>query len=168
MTFPRSVGQIPIAYNALPTGRPWTGSRYTTGYVDEAHTPLYPFGHGLSYTTFAYDEIVLSEPRMTTKGAIDVDVKVRNSGSRAGSEVVQLYTRQLVASRSRPVKELRGFEKVTLKPGETRTVRFRLPAQQLGFHDDQGRYVVEAAPFKVFAGGSSETALATDFLVTRD
>jgi beta-glucosidase len=168
MTFPRSEGQIPIAYNALPTGRPWTGSRYTTGYIDEAHTPLYPFGHGLSYTTFAYDALVLSEPKMTTKGAIDVDVTVRNAGSRTGSEVVQLYTRQLVASRSRPVKELRAFEKVTLRPGEVRTIRFRLNAQDLGFHDDAGRYVVEAAPFKVFAGGSSETAVATDFLVTRE
>jgi beta-glucosidase len=168
MTFPRSEGQIPIAYNALPTGRPWTGSRYTTGYIDEAHTPLYPFGHGLSYTTFAYDALVLSEPKMTMKGEIDVDVTVRNTGSQKGSEVVQLYTRQLVASRSRPVKELRAFEKVTLRPGEVRTLSFRLNAQDLGFHDDAGRYVVEAAPFKVFAGGSSETAVATDFLVTRE
>ncbi len=165
MTFPRSEGQIPIAYNALPTGRPWTGSRYTTGYIDEAHTPLYPFGHGLSYTTFAYDALVLSEPKMTTKGAIAVEVTVRNTGSRTGSEVVQLYTRQLVASRARPVKELRAFEKVTLKPGEARTLRFRLAAQDLGFHDDEGRYFVEAAPFKVFAGGSSDTSVATDFLV---
>jgi beta-glucosidase len=168
MTFPRSEGQIPIAYNALPTGRPWTGSRYTTGYVDEAHTPLYPFGHGLSYTTFAYDPVVLSEPRMSLKGAIDVDVTVRNTGSRTGQEVVQLYTRQLVASRSRPVKELRAFEKITLKPGEARTVRFRLKAHDLGFHDDAGRYVVEAGPFKAFAGGSSQTAQETDFLVTRE
>jgi beta-glucosidase len=168
MTFPRSEGQIPIAYNSLPTGRPWTGSRYTTGYVDEEQTPLYPFGHGLSYTTFAYSALVLSEPKMTTKGALDVDVTVRNTGSQTGSEVVQLYTRQLVASRSRPVKELRGFEKITLKPGEARTVRFRLAAQDLGFHDDAGRYVVEAGPFKVFAGGSSDTPVATDFLVTRD
>jgi beta-glucosidase len=136
MTFPRSVGQIPISYNRLPTGRPWTGDRYTSGYVDEAHTPLYPFGHGLSYTTFAYEALVLSEPKMTTKGGIDVDVTVRNTGSRAASEVVQLYTRQLVASRSRPIKELRGFQKVTLKPGESRSVRFRLKAQELGFHDD--------------------------------
>ena len=168
MTFPRAEGQIPISYNALPTGRPWTGSRYTTGYIDEVPTPLYPFGHGLTYTIFAYDTIVLSEPKMGIKGAIDVDVTVRNSGSRTGSEVVQLYTRQMVASRSRPVKELRAFEKVTLKPGERRTVRFRLSAQDLGFHDDAGRYLVEAAPYKVFAGGSSDTALVTDFLVTRE
>ncbi len=168
MTFPRSEGQIPISYNLLPTGRPFTGSRYTTGYIDEKQTPLYPFGHGLTYTTFAYDQIVLSEPKMTVRGEIDVDVDVRNTGSRAGSEVVQLYTRQLVASRSRPVKELRAFEKITLKPGEARTVRFRLKAKDLGFHDDAGRYLVEAAPYKIFAGGSSDTAVAADLLVTRD
>lgn len=168
MTFPRSVGQIPIAYNLLPTGRPWTGNRYTTGYVDEAHTPLYPFGHGLSYTTFAYEALILSEPRMTTKGAIDVDVTVRNTGSRTGSEVVQIYTRQLVASRSRPVKELRAFKKITLKPGEAETVRFRLAAKDLGFHDDAGRFVVEPAPFTVFAGGSSQTALSGSLLITRE
>jgi beta-glucosidase len=168
MTFPRSVGQIPISYNTLPTGRPWTGDRYTTGYVDEAHTPLFPFGHGLSYATFAYEKLILSEPKMPATGAIDVDVTLRNTGSRAASEVVQLYTRQLVASRSRPVKELRGFQKITLRPGERRTVRFRLEAQKLGFHDDDGRYLVEAGPFKVFAGGSSETALQTDLLVTGD
>ncbi|MGE5265967.1 MAG: glycoside hydrolase family 3 N-terminal domain-containing protein [Deltaproteobacteria bacterium] len=168
MTFPRSVGQIPISYNRLPTGRPWTGDRYTSGYVDEAHTPLYPFGHGLSYTTFTYEKLVLSEPKMTTRGGIDVDVTVHNKGSRTASEVVQLYTRQLVASRSRPVKELRGFQKITLKPGESRTVRFRLEAQHLGFHDDAGRYLVEPGPFMVFAGGSSDTALRTDLLVTRE
>ena len=168
MTFPRAEGQIPISYNLLPTGRPFTGSRYTTGYVDEKHTPLYPFGHGLSYTTFSYDSLVLSEPKMTVKGAIEVDVAVRNTGSREGSEVMQLYTRQLVASRSRPVKELRAFEKITLKPGEARTVRFRLNAQELGFYDDQGRYGVEAAPFKVYAGGSSDTVLHADFLITRE
>lgn len=168
MTFPRAEGQIPMSYNVLPTGRPWTGSRYTTGYVDEKQTPLYPFGHGLTYTTFAYDKIVLSEPKMPVKGTIDVDVTVRNTGSRAGAEVVQLYTRQLVASRSRPVKELRAFEKITLKPGEARTVRFRLKAQSLGFHDDGGRFLVEAAPYTVMAGGSSDTALLADFVVTRD
>ncbi len=168
MTFPRSEGQIPISYNVLPTGRPWTGSRYTTGYVDEKQTPLYPFGHGLTYTTFAYEGIVMSEPKMTVTGAIDVDVTVRNTGSRAGAEVVQLYTRQLVASRSRPVKELRAFDKISLRLGEARTVRFRLKAQDLGFHDDAGRYLVEAAPYKVMAGGSSDTALSADFLVTRE
>jgi beta-glucosidase len=105
---------------------------------------------------------------MPITGAINVDVTVRNTGSRTGSEVVQLYTRQLVASRSRPVKELRAFGKVTLRPGEARTLRFRLAAQDLGFHDEFGRYVVEAAPFKIFAGGSSETAVTTDFLVTRE
>ena len=166
MTFPRVVGQIPIAYNSLPTSRPWNGTRYTTGYVDEAITPLYPFGHGLSYTDFSYESLTLSRPRMTRNGAIDVTVTVRNSGTRAGTEVIQLYTRQLVASRSRPVKELRAFSKISLKRGEIRKVTFRLTAKELGFHDDDGKLVVEPGPFKIFAGGSSQTALSTDFQIT--
>ena len=168
MTFPRAVGQIPIAYNGLPTSRPWTGSRYTSGYVDEAHTPLYVFGHGLSYTDFTYEKISLDRDEMGTGGAITVTVDVRNTGSRAGDEVVQLYTRQLVASRSRPEKELRGFEKIALKPGEMRRVSFRLAAKDLGFHDDDGRLRIEPGPFKVFAGGSSAATLSADFSVRRD
>lgn len=168
MTFPRAVGQIPIAYNALPTSRPWTGSRYTSGYVDEAVTPLYPFGHGLSYTDFRYDAITLDRPRMTVRGGLEVSVRVTNTGSRRGAEVVQLYTRQLVASRSRPVKELRGFQKVTLRPGESREVRFTLQARDLGFHDDEGRTRVEPGPFLVFAGGSSAAELSAPFQVTAD
>lgn len=166
MTFPRAVGQIPIAYNSLPTSRPWTGSRYTSGYVDEQATPLYPFGHGLSYTDFAYDEIKLSKKTMKRDGEIEVAVTVRNAGSRKGTEVVQLYTRQLVASRSRPVKELKGFIKVDLKPGETKVVRFKLAASTLGFHDGEGKLRIEPGPFKVFAGGSSQTSLEAAFELT--
>jgi beta-glucosidase len=166
MTFPRAAGQIPIAYNSLPTSRPWTGSRYTSGYVDEEPTPLYPFGHGLSYTDFRYDGLALSRPSLTTNGTIDVAVTVRNGGSVEAAEVVQIYTRQLVASRSRPVKELRAFEKITLKPGESRKVTLRLAAKELGFHDDEGKLRIEPGPFKVFAGGSSETALSADFVLT--
>ena len=103
---------------------------------------------------------------MTRNGAIDVTVTVRNSGTRAGTEVIQLYTRQLVASRSRPVKELRAFSKISLKRGEIRKVTFRLTAKELGFHDDDGKLVVEPGPFKIFAGGSSQTALSTDFQIT--
>ncbi len=167
MTFPRAVGQIPIAYNSLPTSRPWTGSRYTSGYVDEAVTPLYPFGHGLSYTTFAYDALTLDRRRISTSGAITASVTVRNTGSRKGDEVVQLYVRQLVASRSRPVKELKGFEKISLKPGERKTVRLTIKAADLGFHDDAGRLLIEPGPFKVFAGGSSDTAVSAEFEMTR-
>ncbi len=165
MTFPRSVGQIPIAYNSLPTSRPWTGSRYTSGYVDEAVTPLYPFGHGLSYTDFVYDKIEVGSACMKPDGEIEVAVTLRNAGSRKGGEVVQLYTRQLVASRSRPVRELKAFRKVELKPGQTRTVHFQLKASELGFHDDEGRYLVEPGPFKIFAGGSSAASLSADFSI---
>jgi beta-glucosidase len=166
MTFPRSVGQIPIAYNPLPTSRPSTGNRYTTGYLDEDVTPLYPFGHGLSYTSFAYSNLALSSPRMTTDGSIEASVTLENTGTRAGSEVVQLYTRQLVASRSRPMRELKGFEKVSLAAGEKKTVRFRLAASDLAFHDDQGRAVVEPGPFKLFVGGSSTADLSAPFEIT--
>jgi beta-glucosidase len=166
MTFPRSVGQIPIAYNPLPTSRPSTGNRYTTGYLDEDVTPLYPFGHGLTYTSFAYSSLALSSPRMTRDGKIEVSVTLENTGKRAGSEVVQLYTRQLVASRSRPMRELKGFEKVSLSAGEKKTVRFRLAASDLAFHDDQGRAVVEPGPFKLFVGGSSTADLSAGFEIT--
>lgn len=163
MTFPRAVGQIPIAYNSLPTSRPWTGSRYTSGYVDERVTPLYPFGHGLSYTDFAYENVMLSNSNLKRDGDIEVAVTVRNAGSRKGTEVVQLYTRQRVASRSRPVKELKGFAKVELKPGEIRVVRFKLAASDLGFHDGDGTLRIETGPFKLFAGGSSDATLSTEF-----
>jgi beta-glucosidase len=166
MTFPRSVGQIPIAYNPLPTSRPSTGNRYTTGYLDEDVTPLYPFGHGLTYTSFAYSNLALSTPRMTRDGKIDVSVTLENAGKRPGSEVVQLYTRQLVASRSRPMRELKGFEKVSLAEGEKKTVRFRISAADLAYHDDQGHIVVEPGPFKLFVGGSSVTDLSADFEIT--
>ena len=163
MTFPRSVGQIPIAYNDLPTSRPAKGDRYTTGYIDEPWTPLYPFGHGLGYTTFAYSGLAVSKPSMTRNGRIEIRVDVTNTGSRSGQEVVQLYTRQLVAERSRPVRELKGFEKISLAPGERRTVRFTLNASDLAYHDDEGRPVIEPGNFQMFVGGSSEAKLAGGF-----
>jgi len=168
MTFPRSVGQVPISYSDLPTSRPSTGDRYTTGYVDEKPTPLYPFGHGLSYTTFAYSKLTLSAPAMKRDGRIDIRVDVTNTGARAGQEVVQLYTRQLVASRSRPLRELKGFQKIALKPGQTRTVRFTLAASDLIYHDDDGRPVIEPGTFRAFAGGSSTADLEGEFAIVAD
>lgn len=168
MTFPRSVGQVPISYSDLPTSRPSTGDRYTTGYVDEKPTPLFPFGHGLSYTTFAYSGLKVSASRMTRSGKVEVRVDVTNSGVRAGQEVVQLYTRQLVASRSRPMRELKGFEKIALKPGQRRTVRFTLAASDLAYHDDDGRPVIEPGKFHVFVGGSSAADLEGSFEITGD
>lgn len=166
MTFPRSVGQIPIAYNDLPTSRPATGDRYTTGYVDEKWTPLYPFGHGLSYTTFAYSNLGISAPGMTRDGRIEVRVDVTNTGALDGQEVVQLYTRQLVAQRSRPLRELKGFTKIALKAGQRRTVRLTLNARDLAYHDDEGRPVIEPGPFRIFVGGSSAADLEGTFEIT--
>lgn len=168
MTFPRAVGQIPISYNQLPTSRPATGNRYTTGYLDEEVTPLYPFGHGLSYTTFRYSELALSAPTMAPDGSVEVRVTVENAGSREGSEVVQLYTHQLVAARSRPVRELKGFTKITLAPGEKRTVRLPLAAAALAYHDDEGRPVVEPGTFRIYMGGNSAADLSTDLTIAAE
>ena len=168
MTFPRSVGQIPISYNLLPTSRPATGNRFTTGYADEELTPLYPFGHGLSYASFSYDKLELDRGTIARSGALEVRVTVRNTGERKGSEVVQLYTRQLVAARSRPVRELKGFQKFELRPGEERRVTFRLAGRDLAYHDEKGRPVIEPGRFRVYVGGSSAATLSATFEVTAD
>lgn len=163
MTFPRAVGQIPLAYDQLPTSRPWTGSRYTTGYSDEDASPLYPFGFGLTYTQFHYDFIKTSKSQMTPDGTIDVCVSLTNIGDRAGSEVVQIYTHQLVASRSRPLRQLKAFQRITLAPRETKMVRFTLKGRDLGYHNDDGEIVIEPSPFMVYAGGDATTDLGAPF-----
>ncbi|MCU4180779.1 glycoside hydrolase family 3 N-terminal domain-containing protein [Bosea sp. BH3] len=160
MSFPRSVGQIPVYYGGLPTGRPARpGERYSSVYMDERNEPLYPFGHGLSYSRFTYSSPRVSAASMPLNGAVDVSVDVGNSGPRDGQEVVQLYIRQPVAGRSRPLRELKSFSKVTLRNGETKTVRFRLAAAAMGAHDDRGAYVVEPGQFEIYLGGSSRAAV---------
>lgn len=166
MTFPRSVGQIPLSYDSLPTSRPHTGDRYTTGYVDEAISPLYPFGHGLTYTAFQYQNIRISKTTLPADGTITVEIDVKNIGERTGQEVVQLYTRQLVASRSRPMRQLKRFQKVEIAPRETKTVRFDLAAYELGYHDDAGKLILENAPFELYAGGDANADLRAKFTVT--
>jgi beta-glucosidase len=136
--------------------------------VDEKPTPLYPFGHGLSYTTFSYSGLEISAPRMTRDGTIEVRVEVENTGPRAGQEVAQLYTRQLVAERSRPLRELKGFQKIALAPGQRKTVRYRLKASDLAYHDDAGRPVVEPGRFRLFVGGSSAADLTDSFEIVAD
>ncbi len=163
MTFPRSVGQIPISYNVLPTSRPPGENRYTSRYLDEEVTPLFPFGFGLSYTTFAYSNLRTQKPRAGRTETIVVEVDVRNTGSVAGQEVVQLYSRQPVASRSRPLRELRAFEKVLLRPGEMRTVRFTVTRDQFAFHDDSGTALIEPGVIEFYAGGSSTADLMERF-----
>jgi beta-glucosidase len=166
ITFPRSVGQIPIYYNALPTGRPFQAKeKYTSKYLDIPNTPLYPFGYGLSYTTFKLSNLQLSSRRMSKTGEIRVSVEVENTGSRDGTEVVQLYIHDLVASVSRPVKELKGFQKVSLKSGEKRKVEITLRAKDLGFYNAMNHYVVENGKFDVMVGTSSEDGIRDTFTI---
>jgi beta-glucosidase len=157
ITFPRSVGQIPIYYNALPTGRPFLEKeKYTTKYLDIPNTPLFPFGYGLSYTTFKLSNMQLSQTKIGKNGTLTVSVDLENTGSRDGAEVVQVYLRDMAASMSRPVKELKGFQKVFLKAGEKRKIQIPVKVQDLGFYDVNNRYVVEEGQFRVMVGTDSQ------------
>ncbi len=167
-TFPRTVGQVPLYYNHRRTGRPPTDeSRYTSKYIDAPWTPLYVFGHGLSYTTFGYGNLRTSTAQVPPMGTLTVSVDVTNTGARAGEEVVQLYLRDDVASVTQPVRRLRGFWRVQLAPGETQTVTFTLGPDDFMLYDAHLQRTVEPGTFTVFAGGSSEAMLATQFEVTR-
>ena len=168
VTFPRSAGQEPLYYNHPSTGRPTTNEKYTSKYLDVPITPLFPFGYGLSYTTFRLSNLKLSQQQIAPTGSVQVSVDVENTGRREGDEVVQLYIRDVVASRVRPVKELEGFQRVTLQPGERRTLHFTLAPEQLGFYNAAMQFVVEPGTFKVMAGTSSEDSqmLESDFEVT--
>ncbi|NNC31754.1 glycosyl hydrolase [Longimicrobium terrae] len=170
MTFPRATGQVPIYYNYRQTGRPADPrNEYTTGYERSPSTPLYPFGHGLSYTRFTYGAPRLSAARMGAGDTLSVTVEVTNAGGRAGDEVVQLYVRDPVAAVTRPVKELRGFRRIRLNPGETRAVTFRLTVDDLAFWDAAPRRIAEPGAFVVQVGGSSEQVQSAEFeLVTVD
>ena len=164
ISFPRTAAQLPVYYGHKPSGgrSHWKGS-----YVDGPTTPLYPFGHGLGYTTFAYEDLGVSPERVAPDGTVQVSCTLRNTGARAGEEVVQLYVRDPVASAARPVKELRGFARVALAPGETRRVRFELPCELLAFHDADMRCVVEPGEIQVGLGASSsDLRLRGAFTVT--
>jgi len=156
VSFPRTVGQVPTYYNHKNTGRPPVeGIRWNSKYIDVPWTPLWPFGHGLSYTTFAYDTPRVSKTEIGPTDSLTVSVDVTNSGARAGDEVVQLYVRDDAASVTRPVKMLKGFRHVTLRPAERRTLTFTLRPQDLAFYDIRMRHVVEPGAFTVWAAGSS-------------
>jgi beta-glucosidase len=131
------------------------GNRYTLRYLDEEATPLFPFGWGLSYTTFDYSDVAVSPARVRPSETVEVSVTVTNAGTRPGQEVVQVYARDPVASRSRPVRELKGFEKIALQPGEARRVTIPVPVESLGFHLEDGTYLVERGRIQFFVGGSS-------------
>jgi beta-glucosidase len=164
VTFPRSVGQVPLYYNHKNTGRPPAAAdKYTSKYLDLPWTPLYPFGHGLSYTRFKISNPRLSAERIPVDGRISAQVEVENIGSRAGGEVVQLYIHHVAGSVTRPVKELKGFERVNLRSGEKRTVNFTLGPEQLGFYNRSMRFAVEPGTVEVFAGSSSEDLKRASF-----
>jgi beta-glucosidase len=166
VTFPRTVGQVPIYYNHMNTGRPPEAeNRYTSKYQDVAWTPLFPFGYGLSYTTFKLSNLQLSSPRISASEKLTVTVDVENAGRRAGDEVVQLYIRDPVATMARPVKELKGFQRVTLQPGEKRNVQFTLTRDHLGFWNREMRYVVEPGEFRVMVGSNSQDVIQAKFEV---
>ena len=159
MTFPKNVGQIPLFYNHKNTGRPlqegkWF-EKFRSNYLDVDNEPLYPFGYGLSYTTFQYSDIALSASAMGQDGSITAAVTVTNTGKRDGAEVVQLYIRDLVGSITRPVKELKGFEKIFLKAGESKTVTFKITPELLRFYDYDLKQVAEPGDFDVMIGGDS-------------
>jgi beta-glucosidase len=166
-TFPRVTGQIPIYYNHRNTGRPSdTANHYTSKYLDLPSSPLFPFGYGLSYTTFAYSNLRLSSPKIAAGDSLEVSVDVRNSGDRGGEEVVQLYVRDDVASVEEPVKRLVGFQRIASRAGDTRTVTFRIGPESLALYDRQMRRVVEPGTFTVYAGTSSDDVLTSHFEVT--
>ncbi len=164
MTFPRNVGQVPIFYNTKNVGRPVDlNQKYTSKYIDVPNTPLYPFGYGLSYTTFAYSDLKVSQAEIGMAEKLSVTVTVTNTGKVAGEEVVQLYVKDLVASVTRPVRELKGFEKIYLNPGESKSVSFTLSATDLAFYTHSMEFKAEPGTFEVFVGGNSDADLKGTF-----
>ena len=166
MTFPRTVGQVPIYYNFKNTGRSAMNepeSVFWSHYIDEKNTPLYAFGHGLSYSKFEYNKLQLSSLSFTKNGKIMVSVTVKNTGKVTGKEVVQLYIRDLIGSVTRPVKELKGFEMIELQPNEMKEVTFEINEKTIEYFTANRKWEAEPGDFKVFIGGSSVTKLEGDF-----
>lgn len=168
MTFPYCVGQVPVYYNSFHTGRPFTEGnkdKYLSKYLDIPNKPLYPFGYGLSYTTFDISKVQLSAEEMTKEGSITASVTVRNIGHVPGAEVVQMYIQDVCGSAVRPVRELKGFEKITLEPGEEREISFTITEEMLRFHDIHMKYVSEAGEFRIYIGNSSDTENDRNFIL---
>lgn len=165
-TFPQHLGQVPIFYAHKNTGRPLTGkwfSKFQSNYLDVPNEPLYPFGFGLSYTTFSYGDVNLSATEMTARDTVTTSIEVTNTGTRDGAEVVQLYIRDVVGSITRPVKELRGFEKVFLKAGEKKTVTFTISAHTLSFYNAELKWVAEPGDFEIQIGTNSQEVKTAKF-----
>lgn len=158
-SFPRSVGQLPLYYNHKNTGRPHPDDapyqKFRSCYEDVLNGPLYCFGYGLSYTTYEYEEVTLSQPNLSANGTVTASVKVKNTGERAGKETVQLYIRDIYSTSTRPVKELRKFRQVELQPGQTETVSFELTQEDLKYYDHELNYVCEPGEFEIMIGPNS-------------
>jgi beta-glucosidase len=156
VTFPRTVGQVPIYYNHKNTGRPPSEDKWTSRYLDVPFTPLFPFGHGLSYTEFEYSALKVEPEEVALGGHVRISLDLRNVGRFRGDEVVQLYIRDVVASVTRPVKELKGFRRVTLEPNEMKRLEFVIGTDDLAFYDRHMRKTVEPGEFEIMVGSSSE------------
>lgn len=159
-TFPRSVGQVPIYYNAKNTGRPLVNKegkfeKFRSNYIDERNEPLFPFGYGLSYTNFEYSNLKISSDKMNSNEKVKVSIDVTNTGNYDGKEIVQLYIRDVVGSVTRPMRELKGFQKITLKKGEKQTVTFEISVEDLKFYNSDLKFIAEPGQFEVFVGGNS-------------
>lgn len=169
ITFPRNVGQIPIYYNYKNTGRPWDpkkkGDNYKSRYLDSPNTPLYPFGYGLSYTTFKYSNLVLNKNEFNFNEPIEVNITVTNTGEFDGEEVIQLYIQDLFGSVTRPVKELKRFKKEMFKRGESKTISFTLSSEDFAFYTQDMSYKAEAGDFKLFVGTNSQDIIETSFVL---
>ncbi len=168
MSFPRNVGQLPLYYNHKNTGRPYLGlsdpeQKYKSQYTDVGNSPLYPFGYGLSYTTFEYSNMKTSSDKIKFDEKLKISVDIKNTGNYDGQEIVQLYIRDLVGSVTRPVKELKGFEKIALKKGETKTVSFEISSEDLKFYNIDMKNVAEEGSFEVFVGENSNTDRKASF-----
>jgi len=165
VTFPRSVGQVPIYYGHRNTGRPPDArEKYTSKYIDSSFEPLYPFGYGLSYSSFTFSGLTVSPSAIKAGGKVEVSFEVKNVSRRAGDEVAQVYIKDEAGSETRPVRELKGFQRVTLAPGESRVLTFELGPEELGWHYAKG-FAVEPGRFKVYAGNSSSGGLEASFEV---
>jgi beta-glucosidase len=168
VSFPYTLGQVPLYYGQLNTGRPLSerpNDFFRSRYIDAPNEALFPFGYGLSYTTFNYSNLRLNKTKMEINDSIEVSVDVKDTGSRSGEEVVQLYIRDLYASVCQPILELKGFKKIFLKSGETETVKFRLSPNDLKYYDVNMKWTVEPGKFNVFVGGNSRDLLKTDFVL---
>ena len=165
MTFPLNLGQVPVYYNAKNTGRPiyLPNDKYKSKYIDSPNDPLFPFGYGLSYTTFEYSDITLSTTELSANGELTAKVVVKNTGKYDGEEVVQMYVRDLVGSVTRPVKELKGFEKVMIKAGESKEITFKITPDMLAFHRIDMTYGTEPGDYKLYIGGNSRDVKESGF-----